>query len=142
MWCYPKSSRQKHWTECDPKAATYLGYLRTHDMKIVLESAVEAGIIPKRQIQNVVAEYRRFLALHLEHPKANIPAGGMVDKLWHHHLAFTENYAEMCSKVGRMIHHRPAILDRHKSTRSVSQDSVDILYKAAFNRMRPIGLWT
>ena len=147
MWCTPKSSRHLDpvWELQNRKAtaADYLNLLRKHDMKIVIQDAIEKGILTKSNAMRVKSEYLRFLALHLANERASIPVGGRIDALWHHHLLFTENYTQMGRKSRtHYIHHRPEILDRHKSTRPVSQDSIDILYRAAFKRVRPIGFWT
>lgn len=56
----------------------------------------------------VEREYRRFLALHLTHPDAEIVPCGDVDAMWHYHILDTEAYGEDCDKVfGRFLHHFP-----------------------------------
>jgi hypothetical protein len=54
------------------------------------------------------AEYRKFLALHLAHPGADVVPCKLVDEIWHQHILDTRAYAEDCEALfGGFLHHYP-----------------------------------
>ncbi len=146
MWCRAESPRKSHlaWRreERQPTAKEILQLLRRHKMSVVVEDAIDKGVIPKRDADRVVAEYRRFLALHVAHCRANILVGGFVDAFWHHHLLFTENYAQMCVKAQcGFIHHRPPILERGKPTTVLTNAGIESLYTSEYGVALPWEIW-
>ncbi|HTR72347.1 MAG TPA: hypothetical protein VMG80_02020 [Solirubrobacteraceae bacterium] len=53
-------------------------------------------------------EYRRFLALRLAHPDANIVPCKLVDEMWHQHILDTIAYRRDCDVIfGRFMDHFP-----------------------------------
>jgi hypothetical protein len=53
-------------------------------------------------------EYRRFLALHLAYPGADIVPCKLVDQIWHQHILDTRAYTRDCDAVfGEFLHHFP-----------------------------------
>jgi hypothetical protein len=53
-------------------------------------------------------EYRKFLALHLASPDAEIAPCKMVDEFWHQHILDTHAYHEDCDTIfGGYLHHFP-----------------------------------
>jgi len=53
-------------------------------------------------------EYRRFLALHLLHPEADIVPCKLVDEMWHRHILDTAAYREDCEAIfGQFLDHFP-----------------------------------
>ena len=53
-------------------------------------------------------EYRRFLALHLAYPDAEIVPCKLVDDIWHQHILDTRAYHEDCDAIfGTYLHHFP-----------------------------------
>ncbi len=86
--------------------------LKRWDLEVVKRYVVEKEIFPHDLIEQAVDEYRKFLAISLAHPDRDVPISEQVDKFWHAHILFTENYTDMGEEiVGAYIHHRPAILD-------------------------------
>ena len=56
-----------------------------------------------------LAEYRKFLALHLAYPDADIVPCKLVDDIWHQHILDTCAYREDCDVIfGRFLDHFPA----------------------------------
>jgi hypothetical protein len=54
------------------------------------------------------AEYRKFLALQLMHPDADIVPCKIVDEMWHRHILDTAAYREDCEAIfGRFLDHFP-----------------------------------
>lgn len=53
-------------------------------------------------------EYRRFLALHLAYPEADIVPCKLVDDFWHSHILDTRAYHVDCEAIfGGYLHHSP-----------------------------------
>jgi hypothetical protein len=53
-------------------------------------------------------EYRRFLAMHVSHPDAEIVPCHMVDEMWHAHILDTIAYREDCEAIfGGFLDHFP-----------------------------------
>src|ERR1700719_1228582 len=60
------------------------------------------------QLDLMEQEYRRFLALHLAHPEAEIVPSKIVDQIWHQHILDTYAYHEDCERIfGFYLHHFP-----------------------------------
>jgi hypothetical protein len=54
------------------------------------------------------AEYRKFLALHLACPDAEIVPCKLVDEIWHQHILDTAAYRDDCEAIfGRFLDHFP-----------------------------------
>ena len=54
------------------------------------------------------AEYRKFLALHLAYPDADIVPCELVDEIWHQHILDTAAYRDDCEAIfGRFLDHFP-----------------------------------
>jgi hypothetical protein len=54
------------------------------------------------------AEYRKFLALRLAYPDADIVPCKLVDEMWHRHILDTRAYAADCEQIfGGFMHHFP-----------------------------------
>lgn len=88
-------------------------------------------------LNTMIEEYRKFLFLIHEHPKARIVPSHLVDEVWHDHILHTKNYMKDCEQVfGQFIHHIP----------SVSEEGEDIsetfdLYKRTFGMDPPSSIW-
>lgn len=53
-------------------------------------------------------EYRKFLALHLMHPDAEIVPCKIVDTIWHQHILDTATYRVDCDAIfGEFLDHFP-----------------------------------
>jgi hypothetical protein len=53
-------------------------------------------------------EYRRFLAMHIAYPDAEIVPCHMVDEIWHQHILDTIAYREDCDRLfGGFLDHFP-----------------------------------
>jgi hypothetical protein len=108
------------------------GKLKAWDMSIVKRYAVEHGSYTADEIDEVEAEYKRFLALTLAYPKTRIPVAGKVDTLWHTHIIFTNDYRAMGDMVGGYIDHRPSILDAGMDMNAEFADMTIPLYELHF----------
>ena len=53
-------------------------------------------------------EYRKFLALHVAYPHAEIVPCKVVDDMWHQHILDTAGYRDDCDAIfGRFLDHFP-----------------------------------
>lgn len=90
------------------------------------------------------AEYRKFLALHLMYPDADIVPCQLVDEIWHQHILDTIAYRADCEVVfGRFLDHFPYFGMRGNEDAQALIDAYeDTLerYEAAFGAM-PDGTW-
>jgi hypothetical protein len=60
------------------------------------------------QLDVMEAEYRRFLAMHLAYPGADVVPCKIVDEIWHQHILDTRAYARDCDALfGEFLHHFP-----------------------------------
>ena len=89
-------------------------------------------------------EYRRFLALHLAYPDAEIVPCKLVDHIWHQHILDTAAYRNDCDRIfGRFLDHFPYFGMRGEQD---AQDLADayvltlVRYRAAFGEP-PAGTW-
>src|SRR3569833_945382 len=73
-----------------------------------LEDPEEGKGFTPEQSARAEREYRRFLALHLMHPQADIVPCHLVDDIWHQHILDTIAYREDCDAIfGRFLDHFP-----------------------------------
>jgi hypothetical protein len=89
-------------------------------------------------------EYRRFLAMHLAHPDAEIVPCKLVDEMWHAHILDTIAYRDDCEAIfGKFLDHYPYF--GMKSTEEAQElndaygDTLEI-YEHEFGRP-PEGTW-
>lgn len=100
---------------------------------VIIQYALENNLFGSTEEAEVVREeYTRYLAVD-EAYELDTPISPEVDKFWHLHLLFSEDYATMCRTVlGRFRHHRPAILDIGKPPRKYDTNMSN--YRALFGQ--------
>lgn len=90
------------------------------------------------------AEYRRFLALHLTDPDADIVPCKIVDEMWHRHILDTAAYRADCDAIfGRFLDHFPYFGMRGEEDAQALEDAyADTLtrYRNAFGEP-PADTW-
>ena len=86
-------------------------------------------------------EYRKFLALRLAHPHAEIVPCGIVDEMWHQHILDTIAYRHDCDRIfGRFVDHFPYFGMRGDDDARALDDAYSetlSLYKSAFGTPPP-----
>jgi hypothetical protein len=96
------------------------------------------------QLDRMEAEYRRYLALQLAFPDADIVPCKIVDEMWHQHILDTMAYALDCEALfGRFLHHYPYFGMRDEAEAQQLHDAyADTIerYVAAFGDP-PAGTW-
>lgn len=103
------------------------------DYTLIKRYAVEKGIYTASEIDRVVDEYCRFLALSVAFPGVPMPISEKVDKFWHTHILFTENYSDMSDTLADgYLHHRPAILDPELHLKEAFEAETLRLYRENF----------
>ncbi len=90
-------------------------------------------------------EYRRFLALRLAHPDAEIVPCKIVDEMWHRHILDTAAYREDCDAIfGHFVDHFPYFGMRDEQDAQDLTDAYALtldLYADAFGTPPP-NTWT
>ena len=105
----------------------------------------EEGAPPSEDhIDLMEAEYRKFLALRLAYPDADIVPCKLVDEMWHRHILDTRAYADDCERIfGSFMHHFPYFgLRGEDDAQALSDAYADTLkrYRDAFGDP-PDGTW-
>jgi hypothetical protein len=78
-------------------------------------------------------EYRRFLAMHLVCPDAEIVPCRLVDTIWHQHILDTRAYHADCDAIfGTYLHHFPYFGTRGEDDAQALEDA----YRATLERYR------
>jgi hypothetical protein len=96
-------------------------------------------------LDSMEAEYRRYLALKLAFPDADIVPCKIVDEMWHQHILDTMAYATDCEALfGYFLHHYPYFGMRDEAEAQQLVDAyADTIerYIAAFGEP-PSDTWT
>ena len=94
-------------------------------------------------VESLDLEYRRFLVMATTGTGKQLPISGPVDKLWHAHMLFSKDYAEMSrAACGRMIHHAPAVTNEEQATlKPLYFNGTLPLYAEMFEAEPPEHLW-
>lgn len=88
-----------------------------------------------------IEEYKRFLFLSLFY---TVTPSKIVDEVWHQHILFTKDYAELSKKLDRNIHHNPGFEFDKAGEEYFSNQYVNTLqlYKSEFGHKPPVDIWT
>lgn len=105
----------------------------------------EDGAAPTlEQLDVTETEYRKFLALRIAYPEADIVPCKLVDEMWHRHILDTRAYAEDCERIfGGFMHHFPYFGMRGDADAEALADAYDETlqcYRAAFGEP-PANTW-
>jgi hypothetical protein len=105
----------------------------------------EDGVPPSKAVlDEMEAEYRKFLALRLAHPDDEIVPCKLVDEMWHRHILDTRAYAEDCQHLfGAFMHHFPYFGMRGPDDKQALHDAYDLTlerYRDAFGEP-PADTW-
>ncbi len=77
-------------------------------IKRKLMDPIEGEDFSLEQLNFAEAEYRRFLALRVWYPEADLVPNRLVDEFWHSHILDTLAYVWDCETVfGQYLHHYP-----------------------------------
>lgn len=125
-----------------------LEHLATHldlaNIRMKLEDTEEGKGFTSEESALAESEYRKFLALHLMYPEADIVPCHLVDDIWHQHILDTIAYREDCDAIfGRFLDHFPYFGMRGEDDAKALFDAYeDTLkrYEAAFGPT-PVGTW-
>lgn len=98
--------------------------------------------VSAEEAADIELELRRFLVICAMYPTTVVPMYGPVDRLWHHFITFTREYAAFCEQVaGRFIHHMPAERRAPLSRRKEDAQLFASLYRRSFGQMPSIAWW-
>lgn len=107
------------------------------DLEEVKEFLLDEKIITEDKIEQIEVEYKRFMFLTIYYPSEIIPTSKEVDKMWHAHIIFTENYFAFCNEVndGIYIHHKRSVHELEKDLSSYYKENTLNLYKKHFQNV-------
>lgn len=112
--------------------------LTAWDLTVVKAYIVQRGLFSEEEVNTVEREYKRWLSLIVAHPEKHIAMSLAVDKFWHTHILFTQDYAAMCGAMfGQYLHHRPRILDSEKELDQFFAENTLGLYRTYFGTPNP-----
>lgn len=96
----------------DQRATTeVLRRLSKWSLKDVKSKLVKDGTFSSEEVDAVEAEYKKYMALCIT-CGGSLPTPPMIDRMWHAHILFTQDYASMCQQITRsFIHHCPFVGD-------------------------------
>lgn len=78
------------------------------NVRMKLSDVSEGAGCSTEQLDAMESEYRKFLALRLMYPDADIVPCKLVDEMWHRHILDTAAYREDCDAIfGRFLDHFP-----------------------------------
>lgn len=84
------------------------GLLDLSNVRMKLEDNEEGPGLGGDYLDLMEGEYRKFLALQLLYPDADIVPCKIVDEMWHRHILDTAAYREDCEAIfGRFLDHFP-----------------------------------
>lgn len=118
-----------------PSIQVFLKRVEDWDMSPVKQYLVKTGVYAQAEIDDVEAEYKKYIAMCAAHPGEFIPVALKLDAFWHQHILFTQDYTAMSEKVvGRYIHHRPCILDDEQRLEEAFESKTLELYSRYFGK--------
>ena len=129
-------------------AAEAIGFLAPRldltNVRMKLADPDEGKGYSQQHLDLMEGEYRRFLALHMMYPDADIVPCQLVDEIWHAHILDTAAYRADCDAIfGRFLDHFPYFGMRGEQDAQDLEDAyVETLrrYEDAFDEM-PDGTW-
>lgn len=129
-------------------AAETLAYLSERldltNVRMKLADPEEGKGWTEAEIDVAEQEYRKFLALHLRFPDADIVPCHLVDDIWHQHILDTIAYRSDCDAIfGRFLDHFPYFGMRGDDDARALYDAYDdtlAKYEAEFGTP-PAGTW-
>jgi hypothetical protein len=96
------------------------------NVRAKLSEPEEGPGLTDRQLDLAETEYRRFLALHLAYPDADIVPCKLVDEIWHQHILDTRAYHADCDAIfGSYLHHFPYFGMRGDADAQALRDTYD-----------------
>lgn len=118
--------------------------LNLEDVRRKLADPDEGKGYDRCRLDMMEREYRRFLALHLGHPGADIVPCEIVDEMWHQHILDTRAYREDCDSIfGKFLDHYPYFgMNGPEDAQALDDAYADTLdrYRAAFGEP-PADTW-
>jgi hypothetical protein len=114
------------------------------NVKMKLADSDEGPGLNPDFIELMEGEYRKFLALQLLYPEADIVPCKVVDEMWHRHILDTAAYREDCEAIfGRFLDHFPYFGMRGEEDAQALHDA----YAGTLDRYReafgepPVDTW-
>ena len=92
------------------KQAEAIELIMGWDLSQVAERMVKREHGDPMLVQEMEAEYRKYMAIVISNPTEKVPIPREIDPFWHNHLLFTVDYCRFSElTAGRFIHHYPDV---------------------------------
>lgn len=107
------------------------------DLEEIRKFLLDEAIIEPDKIDQIEIEYKRFMILTISYPDQIIPTSKEVDKMWHAHIIFTEDYFAFCDEVndGKYIHHKRNVDELSKDLSAYYKENTLNLYQKLFGNV-------
>jgi len=116
------------------------------NVRLKLSNPDEGEGCSEVELDLMESEYRRFLALRMAHPEAEIVPCKLVDEVWHRHILDTRAYSADCDRIfGTFMHHFPYFGLRGEADALALERAYDEtleLYREAFGEPCDGSTWT
>lgn len=128
-----------------PEALDHLAeVLDLHKIRMKLADPKEGKGYDAAHLDVMEQEYRRFLAMHIAYPEAEVVPCSMVDEIWHQHILDTIAYRQDCEVIfGEFLDHYPyfGMQSEHEAQelQNAYGDTLEI-YEREFG-VPPEGTW-
>jgi hypothetical protein len=126
------------------KALDRVSVLDLSDIRLKLADPVEGNGYSPEHLDLMEQEYRRFLAMHIAYPDAEVVPCHIVDEMWHAHILDTIAYRRDCEAVfGEFLDHYPYFgLRSEEEAQELDSAYADTLtiYESEFGTP-PDGTW-
>jgi hypothetical protein len=77
-------------------------------VRMKLADSKEEKSVSEPELDLMEQEYRRFLAMHIAYPEAEVVPCTIVDEIWHKHILDTIAYRQDCEAIfGEFLDHYP-----------------------------------
>lgn len=131
-------------TSADAALSYLAARLDLANVRMKLEDTEEGKGFTPEESALAEGEYRKFLALHLMFPDADVVPCHIVDDIWHQHILDTIAYREDCQSIfGRFLDHFPYFGMRGEDDARDLYDAYEdtlVKYETAFGAP-PDGTW-
>ena len=121
----------------------FLEMIWSYDLSMVRARLVLDGVVSGDMVDDVLCEYRKFMALlRLGYWQIGMYSKP-IDEVWHTHILFTRDYAAFCNLVfGEFVHHEPAMNGVPTDVTRGTRESFLSVYRQHFGEINPLWVAT
>jgi len=119
--------------EARGEARRIYAQLKKWDFGRTIDIIVDHDGGDRSHAEEMVDEYRKYIALVVSNPKDHLAISGAVDPFWHAHIINTRDYLAMCRKLNcGYLHHNPTASQRERTELNPLYEKTMEKYEVAF----------